>query len=98
MQSGFFVFLASISIGIPSVLALYVADAVLTSKDLSTFIKVWALTNTLIVGVTSPLITYAPNLRMDFKSTIIPTQQVQARQTPNAWESHITLAIFKNAR
>lgn len=67
MQSGFFVFLASISIGIPSVLALYVADAVLTSKDLSTFIKVWALTNTLIVGVTSPLITYAPNLRMDFK-------------------------------
>lgn len=68
MQNGIFVFLSSIAIGVPSVLVLYVADSVLTREHLSTFIKVWALTNTLIVGVTSPLITYAPNLRMDFKN------------------------------
>ncbi len=61
-------FLSNIAIGVPSVLALYVADSVLTREYLSVFIKVWALTNTLIVGVTSPLITYAPNLRMDFKN------------------------------
>lgn len=67
IQNGIFVFLASIAIGVPSVFALYVADSVFISEDFSTFIKVWALTNTLIVGVTSPLFTYAPNLRMDFK-------------------------------
>jgi hypothetical protein len=61
-------FWANVAIGIPSVFALYVADSVLTREDLSTFIKVWALTNTLIVGVASPLLTYAPNLRMDFKN------------------------------
>ena len=68
MQNGIFVFFANIAIGIPSVFALYVADSALTREYLSAFIKVWALTNTLIVGVTSPLITYAPNLRMDFKN------------------------------
>jgi hypothetical protein len=66
MQNGVFVFCANIAIGIPSVFALYVADSVLSRESLSTFIKVWALTNTLIVGVTSPLLTYAPNLRVDF--------------------------------
>ena len=65
-----FVFWASIAIGIPSVFALSVADSILTMEDLSTFVKVWALTNTLIVGVTSPLLTYAPNLRMDFKNEV----------------------------
>jgi hypothetical protein len=68
MQNGIFVFFANIAIGVPSVFALYVADSALTREYLSAFIKVWALTNTLIVGVTSPLITYAPNLRMDFKN------------------------------
>lgn len=67
MQNGILVFFANIAIGVPSVLALYVADSVLTREFLSVFIKVWALTNTLVVGITSPLITYAPNLRMDFK-------------------------------
>jgi len=70
MQNGLFVFLASISTGVPSVFALYVADSVLIRRDFSTFIKVWALTNTLIVGVTSPLFTYAPNLRLDFKDKL----------------------------
>lgn len=68
IQNGIFVFFANIAIGFPSVLVLYVADSILTKEYLSTFIKVWALTNTLIVGVTSPLFTYAPNLRMEFKS------------------------------
>ena len=63
IRNGSFVFLASIAIGVPSVVVLYVADSVLIRRDFSTFIKVWALTNTLIVGVTSPLFTYAPNLR-----------------------------------
>jgi hypothetical protein len=70
-----FVFLANIAIGIPSVFALYVADSVLTREDLSTFIKVWALSNTLIVGVTSPLLTFAPNLRMDFKNEVAQFDQ-----------------------
>ena len=70
IRNGSFVFLASIAIGVPSVVVLYVADSVLIRRDFSTFIKVWALTNTLIVGVTSPLFTYAPNLRLDFKDKL----------------------------
>ena len=75
MQNSLFVLLASIAIGVPSVLALYVADSVLIRTDFSTFIKVWALTNTLIVGVTAPLFTYAPNLRLDFKDELAQFDQ-----------------------
>jgi len=75
IQNGIFVFLANIAIGVPSVFVLYVADSALSREYLSAFIKVWALTNTLIVGITSPLITYAPNLRMDFKNDVAQFDQ-----------------------
>jgi hypothetical protein len=67
MRNSAFNISATIAIGIPSVLVLYVANIILSKDDLTNFIKVWALSNTLIVGVTSPLFTFAPNLRMGFK-------------------------------
>ena len=66
LRNGAFVFLATVAIGTPSVFVLYVANIVLLPNELSNFVKIWALINTLIVGVTSPLLTFAPNLRLDF--------------------------------
>ena len=57
--------IATASIGMPSVVVLYVANHILFKTDLATFIGIWSLINTIIVGITSPLISYAPNLRME---------------------------------
>ena len=52
--------------GFPSVLVLYIANLILFKSDVAVFIEIWAIINTIIVGVTTPLFTYAPNLRMEF--------------------------------
>jgi hypothetical protein len=70
MRNSVLSFLSMISIGLPSVLILWFANSSLEQNDLATFIKVWALVNTLIVGLTSPLFTYAPNLRFSFKHVV----------------------------
>ena len=64
-QNALFAVVATGAIGVPSVVVLYVADVILSKSDLTVFIQIWALINTIIVSITSPLIAYAPNLRME---------------------------------
>ena len=47
-------------------LVLYITNLILFESDLVVFIEIWAIINTIIVGVTTPLYAYAPNLRMEF--------------------------------
>jgi O-antigen/teichoic acid export membrane protein len=64
--------MSTLTTGLFSYVAFFVAARGMSTGDASTFISWWAIVNTFVLALTIPLDTYAPRMRLDCESLRIP--------------------------